>query len=185
MSDGPHRSLPMRKPWRRVAEYADMPAFSDEEVSDAVEKAVIHDWKAEVPSGLIGKIGEILGRKQETLFASEPAQSLEALRSSTGGSGLAQLLLDCAIQGSSGVGTEAVALAVERTCSVWSKRHPRQIEEHYLRKSSAKRAVHVRSKIEGAVGRVSFHRLARTLTDGKVHGISLGKKTGLDDGVAF
>ena len=40
MSDGPHRSLPMRPWWRRLAERADRCAFGVEEVADALVPAL-------------------------------------------------------------------------------------------------------------------------------------------------
>jgi len=37
MSDGPHRTLPMRRGWKRLAKRADKSAFNAEDVKDAVE----------------------------------------------------------------------------------------------------------------------------------------------------
>lgn len=42
MSDGPHRSLPMRPGWKKVAEYAANKTSRDQ-VRDAVEAAVEKD----------------------------------------------------------------------------------------------------------------------------------------------
>lgn len=43
MSDVPHRSLPMRPGWKKVAEYADNKNCACDQVRDAVEAAVEKD----------------------------------------------------------------------------------------------------------------------------------------------
>jgi hypothetical protein len=48
MSDGPHRSLPMRLGWKRVAECGDNRAFVSEEVSEAIVPALEQDCHAEM-----------------------------------------------------------------------------------------------------------------------------------------
>ena len=49
MSDGPHRSLPLRPGWKRTAERADTPAYEATEVTRAASRALEDDWRAEVP----------------------------------------------------------------------------------------------------------------------------------------
>ena len=44
MSDGPHRSLPMRPDWRKFAEYANNKNFARDQVRDAVVAAVEKDF---------------------------------------------------------------------------------------------------------------------------------------------
>lgn len=48
MSDGPHRSLPMRKPWRELAMRGDKAAYSASEVAEAATNALASDFKMEV-----------------------------------------------------------------------------------------------------------------------------------------
>ena len=55
MSDGPHRSLPMRPQWKRLAERAHNQAFSVEEAGDAIVDAVSQDWTKEMPRGFIAR----------------------------------------------------------------------------------------------------------------------------------
>jgi hypothetical protein len=43
MSDGPHRSLPMRNHWRNLAERAAKAVFSPQEVSEALPYALHRD----------------------------------------------------------------------------------------------------------------------------------------------
>ena len=54
MSDGPHRSLPMRPRWKKVAEYAGNEAFPLEDICDAIVVAVEWDWRKDVSPGLVG-----------------------------------------------------------------------------------------------------------------------------------
>jgi hypothetical protein len=48
MSDGPHRSLPMRRGWKRVAERGDKRAYASEEVSEAIIVALEQDCRQEM-----------------------------------------------------------------------------------------------------------------------------------------
>ena len=50
MSNGPHRSLNMRRGWRQFAERAGNAAFTDGEHSDALAVALECDWSEEVRS---------------------------------------------------------------------------------------------------------------------------------------
>jgi hypothetical protein len=68
MSDGPHRSLPMRAGWKRTAEQADKPAYSAAEVSDAMCRAVEDDWRAEISDSCVRRLGQILGDQQLSLL---------------------------------------------------------------------------------------------------------------------
>ena len=65
------------------------------------------------------------------------------------------------------------------------ERGARQVEEHYCRKSSEKRAIKVRQRIEEALGSADVERLARQIINRKT-GESIRpplKRQGLDDGV--
>lgn len=187
MSDGPHRSLNMRLGWKKAAEFADYDAFAPEEVRNAVASAFTGDWRADVPDSVAGCISEVLGGQQDSLFRDQKVMQLEALRPMTAGHGLAQVLLDCAIQkAESGFsGPDAVVEAAADALDVWGARHGRQIEEHYCRESTVRRADHVRARIEEGIGGVSREALARQLL--KVETTAPPRKppkqTGLDEGV--
>ena len=51
MSDGPHRSLPMKKGWQHVAERADNRAFGADEISTAMIPALERDCRDEMNPG--------------------------------------------------------------------------------------------------------------------------------------
>ena len=98
MSDGPHKSLNMRRGWKQFAERADKKAYAAEEVCDAMPKALEQDWRAEVPDNLPRQIRAIMGDTQSSLFGDERIEKLEALRSSIAGHPFGSVFLDCAIQ---------------------------------------------------------------------------------------
>ena len=50
MSDGPHRSLPMRQGWKRVAERGANDNFTTEQIAAAIVPALEQDWHADVES---------------------------------------------------------------------------------------------------------------------------------------
>lgn len=97
MSDGPHRSLPMRRAWKRVAERAANAAFAPQEICDALIPALVQDWNNDVPPGLVRSVDDILCDQQE-MFQGDKVSRLESLHASTAGHGLAKVFLDCAIQ---------------------------------------------------------------------------------------
>lgn len=187
MSDGPHRSLNMRPGWKKAAEFADYDAFAPKDVSDAVASAFTDDWRADVSDSVATCISEVLGGQQDSLFRDQKIMQLEALRTMTAGHGLAQVLLDCAIQKaeSGAAGPDAIVEAAADALDVWGARHGRQIEEHYCRESTVRRADHVRARIEEGLGGVSRDALARQLLrmESTTPPRKPTKQTGLDDGV--
>ena len=90
MSDGPHRSLNMRRGWKRFAERADKEAFAPEEVCDAIPAALEQDWRAEVSPNLTRQILVILQDNQNSLFGDQRIEKLEVLRK-----GRRRFIADC------------------------------------------------------------------------------------------
>ena len=185
MSDGPHRSLNMRRDWRRLAERADAASFEPEEVLDTLPAALEHDWRAEVPERLCHRIRGILDDPQGSFFEDQVTR-LDSLKAETAGLPLSDILLDCTmmavINGYSGDPALREAARLALHCRAASG--ARQVEEHYFRKSTTHRAAHVRARIENAISRSDFVAIA-----GRAMGSDSGppqvlvKKTGLDDGV--
>src|SRR5688572_11844958 len=95
MSDGPHKTLPLRKHWKDAAERAAKSAFSPAEVCEAVPIALIKDFVAEAP---LEAVAEILGSGQQApLFTEDCARQLDEIRRACRGSVIANALIDCAI----------------------------------------------------------------------------------------
>ncbi|MBI3329870.1 MAG: hypothetical protein HYZ81_24575 [Nitrospinae bacterium] len=184
MSDGPHRSLPMPRGWKKVAEYAGNETFASDDVRDALVTAIEQDWRKDISPSLIGSIQDVLGGA--TLFSEDRSQVLEDLRQSVAGCTMGNVLLDHMVytvsDGTSG--DTAFQEAVTQTATDWSARCARQVEEHYLRKSSTENAAHVRSRIEEAMQKAPFTALASRLLDTASRPAPrLVKHDGLDDGV--
>ena len=79
MSDGPHKSLPMSRSWKRVAERASLPAYSASDVEDAVSAALISDF-AGAP---VDEVREaFIGDMQASLFSGSRVEALQAFRQS-------------------------------------------------------------------------------------------------------
>lgn len=186
MSDGPHRSLPMRKGWKRVAESADNEAFSAGEVCEAIVPALEEDCRGEIPREFIQKLRRVCADQAGSLFRSETARSLETLRNSAG-SGLARVVLEYAVREAANgrsakdIPQEAVkeALVDRAARGMW------QVEEHYCRESTTPRGNKVRERIEQAIGGADINGLARRILEpGAGGGMSQApKRDGLDDGV--
>jgi hypothetical protein len=184
MSDGPHRSLPMRPGWKKVAEYADNEVFASQDVCDVVVSAVVQDWRKDISPGIVGGIQHVRGG--DTLFSEDRLQALEDLRPSVAGCVLGDTLLDyVAYAVSDGKsGDAALQEAVICTLTDWSARCARQVEEHYLRESSAANSKNVRSRIEEGIQQAPFTALASRLLDAEsTPTLRLAKYDGLDDGV--
>ena len=116
MSDGPHRSLPMRPGWKKVAEYAGNETFTSDDVCDAIDAAIEQDWRKDISPDFIGSIQDVLGGA--TLFSEDSIQALEDLRQSVAGCAMGNALLDHVVfavsDGKSG--DAALQEAVTRTC---------------------------------------------------------------------
>lgn len=184
MSDGPHRSLSMPHGWKKVAEYAGNETFALNDVRDALVTAIELDWRKDISPSLIGNIQDVLGGA--TLFSDDCVQALEDLRQSVAGCAMGNVLLDhmayAVSEGKSG--DLALQEGVTRTATDWSARCARQIEEHYLRKSSAENTMNVRSRMEEAIQTAPFTTLAsRLLNAASMPAPRLAKHDGLDDGV--
>lgn len=188
MSDGPHRSLNMRRRWQKAAEAADNDSFESAQVWDCVCAAIADDWQIDVPDDVVRTICDVLGGGQNSLFHDQKVLQLKALRRLCAGHPLAQLLVDCALlsdPGSTSAGSDPAVEAAARALAVWIARHGRQAEEHYCRKSNDRRAQHMKARLEAGGETDPLRSLARQLL--KLEPASPprtpSKQTGLDDGV--
>jgi hypothetical protein len=186
MSDGPHRSLPMRRGWKRVAEWADNQAFKPEQINNAIIPALEEDCRGEISTEFLSSFLAACRNQEGSLFKKELGPELEAL-SSAAGYGLGRMVLEYAKQlsGRGNTGLDIAEKAVTHALSDRAERGARQVEEHYCRKSFEKRAIKVRQRIEEAIRDADVERLARQTINPK-NGESVRpplKRQGLDDGV--
>ncbi len=166
MSDGPYRTLPMPKPWKTLTKCADLAGFSAENVQEAVCPALVADWQAGVPDGLIRQLRAVLdGGATGTLFPEQREQD-QALADGLDGGAALRAATEAALR------ERALAGA-------------RQVEEHYRRRVAADRTDNVRCRLEAAISAAPIGRLAGELLGEQPRAVSRtpAKRDGLDEGV--
>ena len=177
----------MRRHWKRLAKRASNAACDDQERTEAFTGALQRDWNLEVPAGLPGRLRDILEDRQGDLLGDSAPDRLEVLRGATADSPLASILLDCAAQAlhDGYRGDDALAKATANTLRERACSSRRQVEEHWLRESSVRRATLMRNRIDIAIAAADVNAIARDclgLGNGKSSQAPL-RKTGIDDGV--
>lgn len=192
MSDGPYKSLPMRKAWRNVAELAHKEAFTPEERADAMCVALHDDIKRDVGKDALEAIGEILlDSEQGNLLASQASAELEAIRFCTRSSAF----LECIIEQIQVVlhrgksGEVALREGLERAAIDHAKSNNRSVEEHYYRdtptKKGAEKALSVRDNLDATLktDRVrSFASEVIQLMQGETFSAKIQKDTDVHSG---
>ena len=181
MSDGPHRSLPMKRHWKKFAERLENSSYTPEEIDEAWLSALKKDFR-EPPLSEIRTI--LVGNGQRPLFKENLAAQLDSVRQSCRGSAVGNTLIDCAIAADANgmVGNSAFHHALTSTLEAHVRSHYRQIEEHYYRKSPVK-CPPVRERLHEAYNRFSCASFASELMSPQSSiGHQLPKRTGIDEG---
>jgi hypothetical protein len=181
MSDGPHRSLPLRRHWRDFAERSAKAAFSPPEVCEALP----HALKKDILGAPIKEVRDIMG--SDTLFPEMRMERLEGLRASHRGAAASHLIdsaITAAADGLKGEGgTEA---AVKSALEGITRDAFRGIEEHYAREASSRSAGFVRTRMDTARQQHDCAALARDLlsTDKppSPRSVSWPRHPGVDEG---
>lgn len=183
MSDGPHRSLPMRRHWKDLAERAGTPAYSPGDVADAFPVALRRDFR-EAP---LSQIRDILGGgEQSSLFEEDRTGQLEAARRACRGSAAGNTLIDCAIEANADglVGDRAFRTALENALDAHARGGCHQIEEHWRREEPGSTA-NVRDRLIAARSQYSYAALASEMMSDEAtvsSDLRLAKRTGVDEG---
>ena len=179
----------MRRSWKRLAERASNPAFNDAERRDALAAALQGDWRDEIPPGFVGDLRNVLDDHQGELFGESVIERLQALSGETAGRPLASTLLDYAAQAvhQGHRGNDALLRAADSALLERAASGRRQVEEHWLRRSSALSAARVRNRIDGAIAASDVNAIARRCVGGSDDGPPRAplRKTGIDDGVSL
>ena len=186
MSDGPHRSLPMRPAWRRVAERGDKRAYTREEISQTIAPALEADCNADMNSEFLRSVRAVFEERDASLFKDDVTPQIEALRRQAG-CGIGRVVLDnvSLVSAAEGEGLAVLQEALKGALIGQAARGARQVEEHYLRKSSAPRANDVRARLEEGIASTDFEALAARILNvdlRRPQRMPL-KQRGLDDGV--
>jgi len=188
MSDGPYKSLPMSRAWKRVAEFAQNENFETADICDAAIQALTRDWHANVPAPFVAAIRSAFLTRQTSLFAEQNAEHVQAFSDVTGVRGFGKLFADCAtaVLASGESGESGLIQAASDALLARAARGVRQVEEHYYRKAPTALARTVRARLEAAITGTDLHTCAyRLLKVGREQPIERGsrKHEGLDDGV--
>jgi hypothetical protein len=179
----------MRRAWKELAKRADKRTYDATEVQEALRHALASDWKNEVSPALISALKDVFSGRDNSLgFRKIALDQLEAAKplaaSSVFGTNAVSWCIQLVKEGrlDNAALYEAVGLAIRERGFAAS----RQVEEHYLRESSHKRADHVGVRLEGALAAFSDVALATTVFEPQPSPRSgLKKKTDLNDGVAL
>lgn len=180
MSDGPHKSLPLRQHWKNLAERAATPAYSLDEVAEAWSVALNEEMR-EVP---LDQIRTILGGgKQRSLFNEECAAQLEAARGICRGSMAGTAVIDCALEAhAKGLkGDEAYEAAIHNAHEVLVRSATHSIDEHYKREDQPNAAT-VRERLDAGCQQQSNSIGSSASSRSEPSNARLKKRTGVDEG---
>lgn len=188
MSDGPHRSLPMSKAWKKVAEWADNQNFDIQQVCDRLFKTLVKDARKQLSAAVIDVVHHAFQESSSDLFPDQRLHDLSNARRLAAGFPFATSFLDCAEQELSNgvVGNEGLFNSVKSVLEERMQRAARQIEEHYLRDhtSSRERADIVKTRLNSAINQISIEDLSqRVLRTASRPFAATPGRGGLDDGV--
>lgn len=192
MSDGPYKSLPMRKPWKEAAERAHKPAFSPKEVADAVADAIVRDIRRDIGGNFIEHLQDALSiSDQGSLFADSRVSELEAIRGSSTTNGLREGLVEHTLvavhQGMSS--EQALNDGLRRVAIEHGAAGARQVEEHYLRDATTKKeyskSAEVRARLNESLKSDRLTHVASEVLGGVPNSRAasgLAKQASIDDG---
>lgn len=185
MSDGPHKSLPMKPKWRNVAERAYNRAFGIDEIGTAMLPALARDCHDEMSPRFIEGLRDLCEQHEPHLFIDDVSDRVRDLRRDAG-NGIGRRVLEYferfAVKERVTVDTAVKALECAGTERL--AKSNRQIEEHTLRKVTVSRANDVRSRLEQATATTPLASLARQVLklDDMGTARSSAKRDGLDEG---
>lgn len=177
MSDGPHRSLPMRPHWKRCAERAANVAFSMPEFGESL---TISLWK-DLSAPLAQIQAALVDGGQSKLFIN--GQALDSIRPPGSASAQALPMLDSARsaveRGLSG--REALRFAAEAAIFGHTRSVLRSMEEHYLRCDQRAACNRLTKRFQSALAPDAVRNLATRLLEGKPPMMRLALRS-IDDG---
>lgn len=184
MSDGPHRSLPLRRHWKDFAERCAKAAYSAGEVREALPYAL----KREILEAPIKEVRSIFNN--DTLFPELRQESFDELRRACRGSAAATRLIDCAVEALSNglTGDEATHSALKNAAEDTALACLRATEEHYQREAGPRSAGFVRTRLDDARRGLDCGAIASDLLSAASpparRTVTLPRHNGVDDGPA-
>lgn len=187
MSDGPHRSLPLRKAWKELAKRGDQSVYDAEQVAEAAAGALVSDFKNEIKWSLVDLLKSIFTGQDNSLMLPEIAiQELENARTQAAGSVFGMNAVSWSIEliSEGKFGLDAFYEAIGLAAKMRGFANVRQVEEHYIRESNQRRAKYVTGRLTSAITNFSETRLGSLLVSSELTGARRPKKKQhLDEGV--
>ncbi|MBY3251216.1 hypothetical protein HFN97_20715 [Rhizobium laguerreae] len=193
MSDGPHKSLPLRPKYKRLAEWAYKPAFPVEQVCEAAEAAILHDARTEL-APVVARIVRIAdGEDLLTRLPGFVQEQLRALRDESSLSPLAASAVECIVMAcQQGLqGRDAVQEGVDTALRERLAANARTTEEHYLVEAGRRASLNMRERMNKTMNAMdangSFSRIARSVIGDKTAAVSRAPvvRDSLEEGVPF
>jgi hypothetical protein len=186
MSDGPHRSLRMRKPWKELAKRGDQAVYDSSEVITAATAALASDFKCEVSWHLIRALKSVfLGFNNSLRMVDAAIDQLKIAKAKSDNSVFASNAIAWSMQliRENKFGLDAFYEAIGLAAKQRGFAGVRSVEEHYLRESNSKRADRVGQRLTSAICSISDGKLGIALAGPQQDAVDVGKKAGIDDGV--
>ncbi|HHW2244083.1 hypothetical protein [Pseudomonas aeruginosa] len=187
MSDGPFRSLQMRKPWKELAKRGDQETYDAAQVAEAATVALASDFKMEVSPYLTQELKAIFeGRDNSLLMPDIALQQLEEMKALAAGSVFGKNAVLCSIEliDEGKFGADAFHEAIGLAAKMRGLANVLSVKEHFLRESNQQRAEHVHSRLSNAICGLSEIQLGLRLSSpGVVEMRQPGKMTGIEAGV--
>ncbi|SOE70906.1 hypothetical protein SAMN05414139_03910 [Burkholderia sp. D7] len=189
MSDGPHRSLPMRRAWKELAKRGDQCTYDTKQVAEAAKRALASDFRKEVSYSLIRTLKDIFTGRDNSLGLPEIAlEQLAMARTVAAGSvfGMSAVAWSIQLVHEGRLDEKAFYDAVGLAAKDRGIANTRSVEEHYLRESNQRRATGVSARLSNAISGLSAIDLGSMLVDPQAVGErNSRKKDDLNDGVAL
>lgn len=192
MSDGPYKSLPLRKSWKTVTEYAHKPAFTADECAKAMRAALHEDFKRDVPKEMMRAVSAVmLDTAQGSLLPVVAHTELDNIRQNHPASGLGDAIIEhtqlALHQGKTG--SEALEVGCQQAAIDYARGNILAVEEHYRREpvqfQQERKTVSVRQRLNDTLitraVRVVGREVVSMLAGQKII-TKIRKEVGLDAG---
>lgn len=186
MTDGPYRSLSLKRHWKGFARRADIEVYSLEERRQYLLTAV----KKEFSESVLTATRDILNDKG-FFHSIDSIKLIEAIRKDCRGSTADNTFLNNIVYELSKGRTGEMALqsALKNAFEEVARAHLRSIEEHYCRKEAGVKTIaRLRKRIDETIQKTSFVAMASESTQGfglKSATQKLSKRTEIDEGPEF
>ncbi|GAA4129430.1 hypothetical protein ACFFTN_09765 [Aminobacter aganoensis] len=193
MSDGPHKSLPLRPRYRQLAEWAYKAAFAIPQVCEAAEAALIRDAAIELNVALPGVVrivdgGDLLSRHPDFLH-----EQLRCLRDDAAIQPLAASVIECTQMAihQGRLGRDAIQEAVATALAERLAANSRATEEHYLVEAGRNACLDIRSRLNETIDAMdkggAFARMARSILGDATAKVTRAPtvRDGIDEGVSL